>query len=285
MEAQQTSPYAALKKTAAGKGGWGAGWLYPTPGQAQNAGLDANEGIWRLILLSAGLGAAGRAGLGLAHLMQPAPSYNPTPSYQRVGIATADEDEKQAADDPFSQGVDWLAGLTEKAFPWGKTPFFGRGASSAGAVPAYLGIGIPAASLAMMGSWGLTDKVLDWRRKQELNNRLQAARSEYQRLLNEALVKHSADEDGIEAELDELADIVTAGEEKTAFTLTDAPGYAGGALTAYALLSLLGSGLASYNFFRSRNQRTIAEEALKRRAKERAGGVAPLYLEPSKKVV
>ena len=98
------------------------------------------------------------------------------------------------------------------------------------------------------------------------------------------MAKHGADDEGIEAELDELAELATAGPEKTA-AFSDIGGVATSVLLSYAVLSAMASGKLSYDYFKKRNQRLVAEEALKRRSKERFGGVTPIYLTPSTEIV
>jgi len=50
---------------------------------------------------------------------------------------------------------------------------------------------------------------------------------------------------------------------------------------AYALLTGGAAGKASYDFFRKRDNAAVTEEALRRRAQQRAGGQLPLYTVPT----
>jgi hypothetical protein len=59
-------------------------------------------------------------------------------------------------------------------------------------------------------------------------------------------------------------------------------GQLGGAAMSYALLSALLSGKLSYDYFKKRSQKSVSEEAFRRRAKERAGGMSPIHLEAKK---
>jgi len=131
---------------------------------------------------------------------------------------------------------------------------------------------------------GVKDALLDWRRKSEQEGELDANRAEYERLLTEAMTKHSADDAGIEAALDELAELVHAPAAEKQAKLTDFPSKLTGVATAYALLAALASGKLSYDYFKERNNRAVTEAALERRAKERTGGVAPIYLQPSPEI-
>jgi len=250
----------------------------------------ANAKLWQMILLAAGAGMLGRGGLGLMRMMRPQSTYEPTPSFQPVGVALPPEEEEEeklaydkSAEHAGAQIYNALKGTTE-GLPWGKNFLFGSGASTPGTVPALWALGLPAAVLAGYGGWSVADKLLDMRRKQELSGSLDDAREDYERLLQETMPKHSADDEGIEAELDELAELATAGPEKTA-ALSDIGGVGVSALLSYAVLSALMSGKISYDHFKSRNRRLVAEEALKRRSKERFGGVTPIYLKPSTEIV
>jgi hypothetical protein len=285
----------------------------PTSEEAQAAGLAANKELWRWILAAGGAGMAGRAGLGLMRLMQPAPKYDPTPSFQQIGIAVpeAEEEEedllKDAAEEGgpsvIGKGYDWLTKLTE-GLPWGKTHLFGRDTDNPYMNPALLAFGIPAAGVAGYGGWKAVDKVLDWRRKAELEAQHEKARQEYAELLKQTMPKRGADDAGLEAELDDLAELVTQPTEKQAETEAapaPAPAATGmgagsyypssllsgatGALLGYAVLSSLMSGKLSYDHFKKRREREITEEALRRRRRERFGGMAPIYLKPSTEVV
>jgi hypothetical protein len=266
------------------------GWFHPPEGEAMDAGQKANRRMWQMIIAAAGAGILGRGGLGLLRMMRPESSFEPAPTFQPVGIKLPHEEESEEekfsmdkeAVWPISQLSEGASKLTE-GLPWGETLFFGRGASHPNNVPALLGLGLPLSALALYGGWKGTDALLDWRRKREMEGELEKTREEYERLLNETLAKHGADEAGIEAELDELAEMATTMEKDAGYP-SDFLSKGYGFLAAYAMLSALASGKLSYDYFKKRNQRTVAEEALKRRAKERTGGVAPIYLQPSTEI-
>jgi len=245
--------------------------LSPEPGPAANAEM------WKWIIAAAGMGMLGRAGLGMMHMMQPKSKLDPTPTSQQVSMALPEKDEKIAG--VGADTLDWLQGLTAGAFN-GKGYWSGSEADTAQGVPNLYALGLPAAALAGIGGWKAVDTVADHRDQAEGTNELERAKLEYQKLLQETMAKHSADEQGIEAELDELADMVE-GQDKQAGTLGEYTGPPAGTLAAYAILSALASGKLSYDYFRKRNQKDIAEDALRRRAKERTGGVSPIYMAPT----
>jgi len=172
--------------------------------------------------------------------------------------------------------------------------FFGDKSTTAGAVPAMWALGIPAMAAGFGGSYMLADKLLDWRRKSELKARERRAKKEYQKLLDELMAKRGSDDASIEDALDELADLCFNQTEKQAqqgaapdfdpnapaSTWWNAPGAVTGLLASYALLSAIASGKVSYDYFRKRSPQRVTEEALRRRSKERTGGMAPIQLSP-----
>jgi len=233
--------------------------------------------MWQMILALAGAGMLGRTALGFMENMRPAPTFEPSPSFQQVDIPLPNEEEEQKKAADSSNLYDKLVNTTS-GLPWGESWFWGKGSSTPGTVPALWTIGAPSAILAGFGGWKLVDAIMDWRRKSQLENELSGKKREYARLLEETTSKHASDEAGIEAELDELADMATRGVEKSA-AVTDAWNAGLSALLFYSVLSSLMGGKLSYDYFKKRNQRRIAEEALRRRAKERFGGVTPVHLQ------
>jgi len=286
MEAQPNSRYDDLVKLSADPSIWD-NILQPSPADAASAGQRANAEMWKWILAAAGLGALGRTGLGALRLGRQESGFSPTPSFQSIGIMMPEEEEeaektgmdKEAVPNPGAWLYDKLKGATED-LPWGESTFWGRQASSPYSNPALWTLGLPAAMVSGYGGWKLVDKILDWRRRQELDSELEGAKDEYEQLLNATLAKQSADDTSIEQELDDLAEIVTEPVEKQA-AISDIPSQGLGMLLSYAMLSALASGKLSYDYFKKRNERLIAEEALKRRAKERFGGTTPIQLKPS----
>jgi len=255
------------------------------PAESRRSGQAANAEMWKWILTAAGAGMLGRSGLGLMRLMKPTSDFRPSPSYQSVGMPTTQDKkeeklghDKQAAG-PVEALYDKLKSTTS-GLPWGENWFMGKGSTSPYTVPALWAAGMPAAMIAGYGGWSAVDKTLDWRRKQERQTELEDAKAEYEQLLRDTMGKHSADAAGIEAELDELVDMAfNSTTEKTA-DVTDWRNTGMSVLLSYAVLSALASGKLSYDYFKKRNQTSIAEEAMKRRSKERTGGVSPIYLQP-----
>jgi hypothetical protein len=273
MEAQQISHYADLEKLSG---------IVATPDPA--AGPQANAQMWKWIIGAAGAGMLGRAGLGIMHMMQPKSKLDPAPSFQRVGVAMPQkEDEEKIAG--MSEVTNWLEKLTAGSYDnsnWWR----GSQASTASGVPNLYAMGVPAAVASGVAGWKGVDMIADNREQQAVKSELEKAKEDYQHLLSETMSKHSADAEGIEAELDELAELV-AGQEKQAFEWwkghnpADWLGRIGGGTAAYAIIAALASGKLSYDYFRKRNQKGIAEDALQRRSKERSGGVSPIYMQPA----
>lgn len=294
MEAQPNSRYADLvaldlEKFAQGSPTIFDKTLMPSVDEARTAGLKANAKLWQWILAAAGMGVVGRAGLGAWRMLQPQKVYRSTPSFQPVDITLDAEEEeedkqahdKQAAGYSFENAFNKLKGSTEGA-PWGENWFWGRGAGTPMANPALWTFGLPAALLAAYGGWKGVDALLDRRRADEMGGELEGAREEYQKLLTDTLAKRGSDDATIEEELDVLAELVVSGTEKQAQGYaSNIPSFGLAALGAYAVLSAMASGKMSYDYFKSRNAKLVAEEALRRRAKERFGGVAPIYLKPA----
>ena len=142
--------------------------------------------------------------------------------------------------------------------------------------------GAPGALLGVYGGWKLVDALLDRRRKTEAESELDRERKEYERLATGAL-KHGA-APYIEQALDELAELIAAPPEKTA-AATDWVATPMSVAAAWATLSALISGKLSYDYFKKRNQRTIAQQAMRERSKERTGGLSPIYVQPVEAVV
>lgn len=284
MAAPHDSHYPGLEKLANTKIRFA-----PKSHEAAVGGQAANREMWKWIIFAAGAGLLGRAGLGLARLTLPESDYNVTPDFQPVSIGSPPSPtqkkkrEKQSNDkNPLAPIINWLANST--AGMWGNSMFTSGGSKYA--VPALWAVGLPAATAAGVGSWHLTDKFLDARRKAEYDDELAAVEQEYERLLRETLGKRAGvvDDSVIERELDAFADEVVGHTTKRAnentYYLTDYPRSLIGLAAAWGILSAMASGKLSYDYFQKRSPERITEEALRRRSKERAGGVEPIYLQP-----
>jgi len=329
MEVQSNSRYGALVKR--GNNGSGSvippgmipGINDTTQGASMDARVKANRQIWQMLAAGLGLGLLTRGGLGLSRMLMPQSDYTPEPSFQSVDVMTpGDDEEKRAgwASDKVSQLSDKIeearanwpktgpfasvgsffnprewAGTTENWFtqPRGGVGgmFFGEGMTNPSAIPAKWAIGLPLMLGGFGGSYMLADKILDRRRKAELEGRERAAKKEYEQLLTELMAQKHASADNIEDALDELAELCCNPLEKQAnpnaidrnapaSSLYNIPGAGMSLLATYAILSALTSGKISYDYFRKRSPQNVTEEALRRRSKERTGGMAPLQLNP-----
>jgi len=288
MAMPHDSHYPGLEKLSS----LGSVKVHPDREAAFAGGQAANREMWKWIVFAAGAGLLGRAGLGLTRLIRPEADYAPTPSYQPISIGVPDDPvkkkqrEKQSKDKtPVDPIINWLSNSTAPL--WGKNMFTSGG--NPYAVPALWALGLPAALGAGIGSWHLTDKLLDSRRKSEHDQELAAVQAEYEKMLRETLGKRAevVDDDLIEYELESLASDITEGITKQAnpaaaktHYLTDYPRSLAGLIAAWGVLSALASGKMSYDYFNKRSPERITEEALRRRSKERAGGVEPIYLQP-----
>jgi len=297
MAAPDNSRYPALAE-ASGKQAGDFGAVAPQVSQA--AGQLANQRLWQILATMFAGGALARGGLGAARLAtNPGSGFEPSPTSQTVHMpAPGDEEEEKYssliekdAAEPGSEGL--LAPLANLTKGWTSMPASHRGKSwpatfmswlkgsqarTPSEIPAYYPLAALAAAGGLAGGYGLTDKVLDSRRSAETETQLDRAKKRYMEAMSttEKLGKSTLDET-----LDELADMCLDDSEKQAeFNPWGAAGVTSGGLMAYMLMSALASGKLSHDFFKSRGQASISEEALRRRAKERAGGVSPLQFIP-----
>ena len=285
-EAPITSRYVALNrlvKTGA-----------MTAAQAQLR-RDAAQYVVNMLLAAMGGGVLARGAIGVGRFLDRPPKHElPSPYAQRIsmprltpGQEDEDEDankfahvpvEKHADDEEFSG---WLRGpaakwLYENVLKGKKWWQGGESAQRITQIPAVLGVGFPAAVLAAMGGYKGTDWLLDRRRRAEKEDELQHVRQQYQEELARNLTKRSNDE-----LLDELAIAIVPQLEKQANimdTLKRGGLWAAGGLGAYAILMSLLAGKLTHDWYRRRSERAVTEEALRRRAKQRAGGFAPAFM-------
>jgi hypothetical protein len=213
-----------------------------------------------------GVGAGARGIVGLRNLFTggrdmvqrsaPVPTLLPVPVPQRP-------DEEKA---PLSRAA---ATITKEAvragLNWWQIP-----------ASATLGAG------GVAGGWELMDRILDSRRRAELDQELSDAQTEYEEALQaryeQALQKRGALDDVFEK---------LAGEEDTLSRLwrylTDNdPAQGAMGLYATGLAATTGAGaLGGYHWARSRGRRAQLEEALRRRKRMSAGQPEPLYAYPT----
>jgi len=283
MEAPTTSRYGALTKFAQGG---------VPPNSQTLVRKESSKYMVDLILAALGAGVVGRGVVGAGRFFgRGKPSPKPSPYAQNIELAVpqADEEEKLAADDQggFDSGLRGSAAkfLYENLLK-GKGWFQGGDfATTPFQIPAVVGLGVPAAVAAAAGGYYGADKILDWRRKAERKEDLGALKEEYDQIVAEGLSKQSED-----AMLDGVATTVLDDLEKQAVDEVPAPpewskgvggaaqsgiAQAGGWLTAYAALMAALSGKMSYDFFKKRNEKSVTEEAMRRRARQRTGGMMP----------
>jgi len=294
MEAQETSRYGALVKLS--RTSYDPATLPRHTLETRYTQQMAARNMAKLILMSLGVGV-GAAGLrGLKNILKPRPlPYQAQPYAQNIEMPVPDreeeeEAEKQADFDVPTSKADllkgpWKGGLVDipgKAifnffdpgkwqnsrvmqFLGGRTAVPGQTSS----VPFSTGIGWPLAALAAVGGFGLTDKLIAARQKKVKDEELEEAKEQYQQMLRESFSKSSSDQ---------MLDAIADGTEKCASSVINP--IAGGAL-AYALIAAALSGKLSYDYFKGRSEEEITEEAIRERAKQRAGGgMLPAYVTP-----
>lgn len=138
----------------------------------------------------------------------------------------------------------------------------------------------PAATSALLGSsygsWKVLDKLLDKRRKSDVDAELETAKQRYRSaIVGDA--KTAAD-GTLEKDLDLLAEAY----EKQAFSGYDVPGALGGvALTSSGLATLLAA-VAGYRSSKSRQRRTVLERAKKQRQLSQPPASMYVQLQPGK---
>lgn len=178
------------------------------------------------------------------------------------------------------------------------TVFSGDFATDETGVPATWAIGLPASLLALYGGYKGVSALINRRRKAEKEDELADAKRRYAELTRSS-AKHASDT------FDELSKTCVGELEKQAqsegqpggFTYTWQKGLGAvpgagnlvgslgiGLPAAYALLSGLGAGALSYDFFKKRSRPAVLKEALKERARRRArqtgGMTAPYFYVP-----
>lgn len=169
-------------------------------------------------------------------------------------------------------------------------------------VPATLGVGLPLALGSLYGGYKLTGGLINARRKAEKDEELEAAKQRYAELAGLApqmtkQLKTSADAGGTAELFDRLAEELLA-KQANELEVNEAPGLGRttrdlatntgtadlgslglGALLGWGLLSGLGTGYMGYQWGKKHSRTKLIEEAMKRRARERAraaGGRMPL---------
>jgi hypothetical protein len=162
------------------------------------------------------------------------------------------------------------------------------GASNPAASAAYLPMVVGGGVAGAGGGWALVDWLLERHRKAEMAKQLDSAKSDYRRALDEQYAAMLPPKQASEGTLD---DVAAAWEKRgwpswmPSINIKGFPGYQpavdtgnalGGAYLTAAGLTALGSGVASYEWTKSRGQAAALEAALRRRRLERAGRPAPV---------
>jgi hypothetical protein len=160
------------------------------------------------------------------------------------------------------------------------TPTFSSGdyATSVWGMPTFLPLAMLGSAGSLYGGYKLTDKLLDMRRKAELQNQLEDAQEDYERAVQQRLkVAEHVDET---PELDLLDELAVDGVQKQAQgnVATNLGGGLASLYLAYALLTGLGSGILTHNVISKNAPRKITEKALQTRARQRYGMTPPLYI-------
>jgi hypothetical protein len=259
----------------------------PDTGPANALQADDVRKILGAALFAGAVGAGGRTLQGLHHFLRrnlaPPPkiplrqSVIPVPvavdkeaaarPLHAVGLRLAAALEKSALEPPARFGSEpgrWtaehvahLAGLMRpQGANWGSARNFmtGWGAANMGDKPWVIPAAAAAVGGGLYGGYKLTDWLLDKTRRREQDSELEAAKRRYEAALMGRFDKEAA------AGSDPLDELAASCMEKDA---------ALGTLAGLALLGMgtigLGSGLASYNWARSRSRTKALEEAIRRR--------------------
>jgi len=145
-------------------------------------------------------------------------------------------------------------------------PMGSNSATSPWNVPFMAGVGVPAAFLTGIGAWGGTGKLLTDAKRTEKKTERDAAKEEYNRLLQLALQTARQSKTG--SALDSLAEL--RGMNKSARSpwevFKDYGGGATGVLTALSILTALGSGKYMWDKTKSRTKNDLVAEARRIRA-------------------
>jgi len=273
METQTNSPYEALTKAA-----------NPLPATAQQYQQMASQRMVDMILAALGAGVLTRGAIGATRFMgnlgRKAP--RPSPYAQQIdipGLARERDEEEKVASTQFREG--WTGDIARWLY---ENLMKGDGFMQGGGVarnlweiPAVGAFGLPAAALAGAAGYKGTDAILDWRRKSEKKKELADAQREYEDVIRQSFSKQSNEE-----LLDEIADAIFEKEAGAGELIRRGAQTATGAYGGAALLAALLSGKLTYDWFRKRDEQAVTEEAMRRRARQRAGGLPPAHftLEP-----
>ncbi len=249
----------------------GAGFIDAVQ-QAHSSQLQgkALSQLGRVLLTGAGLGIGARGLLGLAqlgrrNLKSPTPLTASTIPVDVPYPVVGEEEEKLAADNGVGGGVgDFLKG---------------RYAQSMAGIPWMLPATILGSGASIYGGFKLMDKLLDNRRKAELNDDVEAAKSQF----NQALMaeydkpvrvpKVAADEE-LGRDLEQLfQNVKEAGlleKDATAWDdLLNALGVGTGTYLTAAGIGGLAAGVGTYQATKKRQEHSLLQRANKMRQRQR----------------
>lgn len=230
--------------------------------QSQQLKQDALKHIGHAGMGAVGAGVAGRGLLGLYNLLKTrlSPPDVQHPSYTTIDIPFPEEQEESEEEKTANE-----QGTLGKFFQ-------GDYASTFGGIPWYY----PALTGAVGGGaymgWKALDKILDKRRKHQLEQEVERAKHDFRSALMSQYEKESSNTLG--PELDGLYDHI----EKQAISLNpvdwasaagiDAPDLLGRGVGAYgagAGLTALTTGMVIYNMMKKRQRKAVLEKAKKER--------------------
>lgn len=243
--------------------------------QAQLMRQQATGDLGRIGLLMLGVGAGfrglkGLMALGSRNMRRRTP---PLRSQQPVKIPVRqpqDEEKRRKAAGWTENVADWTGSALGKVFsPFGKA-MRGEGITSPTSWPPFIPLALLGGGAAAFGGYKLTDKLMDSRRKKEMDERLRQAKEEYEQTL--------AGRSKVSADLDRLYD----GQKSSDWIDPDTAGKAmGTALTLGGLLGI-GSGMLTYNLSKKKRPSEVLRIAKQRRARERMRRAPmPIYAQPS----
>lgn len=243
---------------------------------------EAFKDILAAGLLAGSLGAGARMLTGANYLFgRPAPVSNrrnslpvaiglPTPVYDNPAVKEKSENNLDRVALKAAGIGSWLSDLGKgnMAVQKDEIPWY---------LPAVVGTGIVGAG----GGYYMADKLLDKKRKADLQSEVDAAREQFRTALMNSYDPRKiptaklaeAEEPDLGVELDKLADAFGITDDTTEKTATWGGRTAGSALGIYGAMAVpaaLLAGLASYRYTKARSSDTLLQEALKRRQREQA---------------
>lgn len=216
----------------------------------------ALSNVGKLTLGAAGGAAALRGLMGLAGLVQSNVSQpvQSVPQAMTIDIPVDDEERKQKPRSygrKFSADASFLKG--DLASSLGNIPWY---------YPAMFGGGVLGAAAGYHGA----DKLMDWRRKKDVELELAKAKAEYEAALASATGHKRAENSELGTNLDTIYDAW----EKVSGVLSDIGGHAVGGYGVYSAATGLAGAIAAYNWAKKRQRRRVLEQAQKARMRRRS---------------